>query len=101
MYKIHKWCYDIFNESYFDKNLKSKKRKKGDAILQTTRMSMSIHSKICWVMYILWKAGHRWPEALKKSNLLHPVSGFKASKACVDEFTTTMREMATKLEDEF
>ena len=101
-YKYHKTCYDSFNETKFQRAMRSKKRKlsiEGEPSRSTrTKCSSSVAfaEELCMFCGGPEIIDHRRQH---NSNPLHAAAGHFKSTGHVEDFTEKMKDMASKMGD--
>ena len=98
-FKIHKSCYDRFNPSKLKRYTSAKKRKIEGESSRNTRSHFSPTEQFEELCMYCGKPASKDPKHADKSNPLHAAAGRKACVNYVDEFTSNVRHMATKLGD--
>ena len=97
-YEIHKRCYDKFNPSHLNRaiNNPQKTKKDGDSSRTTRSQCPPLERFVNLCMYC-GGPGKDDPKHPSRSNPLHAAAAHQKSSSHVDEFTESVRQMATKL----
>ena len=97
-YQIHKRCYDKFNSSHLNRaiNTAKKSKKDGDTSITTRSQCPPVEKFVEFCMYC-GGPGKDDPKHTSRFNPLHAAAADKASSSYVDDFTKTVRQMATEL----